>query len=213
MSAPNVIVADTHELSVAGLLYLVHQAFETAQVETVKSRVALSNVLKNFPSGILIVNPYGVKDLDPASLLKVLTDNSQVYPLLLVSRIDQEDLKPLIKFGAIGIITKNCSQREVLAALEAAIHQEKFVCNKVMEAFLAVNEAADDLQSEKTLSEREIGVIRFIAKGMSTEQIGEELHLSPHTIHAHRKNILKKMNVKTPVELVVKAIREKLITV
>ncbi|WP_416864830.1 MAG: response regulator transcription factor [Imperialibacter sp.] len=213
MSAPNIIVADTHELSVAGLLYLVHQAFETVEVEMVKSRVALSNVLKNFPSGILIVNPYGVKDLDPASLLKVLADNPHVYPLLLLPRIEQEDLKPLIKLGSIGIITKNCSQREVLAALEAAIHEEKFVCNKVMEAFLAVNEPADDLQSENQLSEREIGVVRFIAKGMSTEEIGEELHLSPHTIHAHRKNILKKMNVKTPVELVVKAIREKLITV
>jgi DNA-binding NarL/FixJ family response regulator len=213
MSAPNIIVADTHELSVAGLLYLVHQAFETVQVETAKSRVALSNALKKFPSGILIVNPYGVKDLDPASLLKVLTDNPQVYPLLLVSHIDQEDLKPLIKFGAIGIITKNCSQREVLAALEAAIHHEKFVCNKVMEAFLAAGDQSHDAHSEKVLSEREIGVIRFIAKGMSTEEIGEELHLSPHTIHAHRKNILKKMNVKTPVELVVKAIREKLITV
>ncbi|MEQ8535477.1 MAG: response regulator transcription factor [Imperialibacter sp.] len=212
MSAPNIIVADTHELSVAGLLYLVHQAFETVQVETAKSRVALSNVLKNFRSGILIVNPYGVKDLDPASLLKVLTDNPQVYPLLLVPRIDQGDLKPLIKLGSIGIITKNCSLREVLAALEAAVHQEKFVCNKVMEAFLPVN-APDDQLSGNQLSEREIGVIRFIAKGMSTEEIGEELHLSPHTIHAHRKNILKKMNVKTPVELVVKAIREKLITV
>lgn len=57
-----------------------------------------------------------------------------------------------------------------------------------------------------TLKERQI--LKLIVENKSTKEIADRLFISLHTVNAHRKNILKKANVKTPVGLVCKAIRE-----
>ena len=46
------------------------------------------------------------------------------------------------------------------------------------------------------ISDREKDIIRLIADGLSTNEIGEKLFLSAHTVNTHRKNILSKLNVK-----------------
>lgn len=213
MAAPLVIVADGHELSAAGLTYLAAKALENARIEVAKDRKALHDVLEYATEGVLIINPYGVNGMTPDNLAGLLESYPGFYPLLVVPKVEQNDLRHLVKQSAIAIVTKNCSQREMLVALEAALHREKFVCNKVMEAFLETGAPAHELSAATRLSDREISVIRLIADGLSTDEIGDKLHLSPHTVHAHRKNILKKLNVKTPVELVVKAFRERILTV
>ena len=52
------------------------------------------------------------------------------------------------------------------------------------------------------ISERELDVMKLIAKGLNSEAIGKELFLSEHTIKTHRKNILDKLNLKNTAELV-----------
>ena len=51
------------------------------------------------------------------------------------------------------------------------------------------------------LTEREQEVVDLIIEGKTTAEISEILKRSPHTINSHRKNILKKLNIKTPLEL------------
>jgi PAS domain S-box-containing protein len=57
----------------------------------------------------------------------------------------------------------------------------------------------------RTLSEREMEILQWIAKGKSTNEMADILHLSTHTIEAHRKNILKKFGVKNVAELITEA--------
>lgn len=210
---PKTIVADSHELSIAGLSHLVEQAFGTEPLYVVRDLASLKKVLKEEAAELLIIDPYAVRGLTADLLEQLLTDHTYIHPLVVVSEVNQADLTPLVKKGTIAIVTKNCSRREILMALEAIQHGEKFICNKVLESFLEVRTSGTGNNEEKKLSPREVEIISLIANGLSTEQIGDQLHLSPHTVHAHRKNILKKMEVATPVELVVKAIRERVISI
>lgn len=59
--------------------------------------------------------------------------------------------------------------------------------------------------ADATFSSQELQIIKFIAQDLSTQTIATKLNLSPHTINAHRKRILKKLGVRTPVGLVVQA--------
>ena len=68
-----------------------------------------------------------------------------------------------------------------------------------------------DQASAAALSSRELQIVKCIAQDLSTHDIAAELNLSPHTINAHRKRILKKLDAKSPVGLVMKALRLHLI--
>ena len=56
------------------------------------------------------------------------------------------------------------------------------------------------------LSPREFQVLKLITKGKKTVEIADNLNVSVHTINSHRKNMLKKLNLNSPTELVVYAI-------
>lgn len=64
-----------------------------------------------------------------------------------------------------------------------------------------------------TLSERELTILKHIALGLTNSDIGEQLFISPHTVMTHRKNITRKLGIKTVSGLTVYAILNKLIKV
>ena len=71
---------------------------------------------------------------------------------------------------------------------------------------------AKEVDCEPTdLSPREFEVLQLITKGHKTVQIADELNVSVHTINSHRKNILKKLNLKSPTELIVYAMETGLV--
>ena len=59
---------------------------------------------------------------------------------------------------------------------------------------------------ENLLSDRELGILRSIAQGLTTPRIAEELHLSPETVKWHRKRMLAKFSATTSAEMVRRAI-------
>lgn len=69
----------------------------------------------------------------------------------------------------------------------------------------------DKVVSVSTLSERETDVLTLVAKGFSNKEIGEKLFISMHTVISHRKNITKKLGIKSISGLTVYAILHKLI--
>lgn len=73
------------------------------------------------------------------------------------------------------------------------------------------NVPVDKVVSISTLSERETDVLKLVAKGYSNKEIGEKLFISMHTVISHRKNITKKLGIKSISGLTVYAILHKLI--
>jgi len=84
---------------------------------------------------------------------------------------------------------------------------EKFFCNKILDVILEKHliEDKDDCKSA-SLSEREIELIKLAVKGFSNKEIADKLFLSIHTVYTHRKNIMRKLKIKSPVELVLYAL-------
>jgi DNA-binding NarL/FixJ family response regulator len=72
--------------------------------------------------------------------------------------------------------------------------------------FLADSENASTHDLAELLTEREKQIVKKLAKGLNAEQVARELHLSPHTIKTHRKNILKKSDCVNTTELVAKCL-------
>lgn len=69
----------------------------------------------------------------------------------------------------------------------------------------------EEAQNDQQLSERETEILRFVALGLTNNEIGEKLFISVHTVMTHRKNITRKLGIKTVSGLTVYAILNKII--
>jgi len=150
-----------------------------------------------------------------SSLLKDLGNiatTSATDILLILHSIEKVAVEKMLKQGIKGIVTQYCSEEEIVNAIQTSAKGEKFLCSKVIDVL--INGGAEQkapTPSAQSLSPREKEVLTLITQGHTTIEIADKLHVSVHTINSHRKNMLKKFNLKSPIELIVYAIEHELV--
>ncbi|MGL1887674.1 MAG: response regulator transcription factor [Reichenbachiella sp.] len=200
MQTQSVIIADHHFISQEGLAKIVNGQQDLNLLHTVDKPSALKQYLDNDPARLLVINLSN----HPNEYLELLESISpQIGILALIDVQNKKAVKALWTLGIKGIVTDKCSKEEITNALNQVAIGKKFYCNKILET---INESDQSLSEQFGLTSREVEVIQLIVKGLSTTDIANQLYVSKHTINSHRKNILKKLNLKSPVELIVFAI-------
>ena len=107
--------------------------------------------------------------------------------------------------GVKCILTKGCSKQEILNAIHSISMGNRFYCNRILDQVMTRPETDEVTCEPADLSPREFEVLQLITKGNRTTDIADKLNISVHTINSHRKNILRKLNLKSPTELIVYA--------
>lgn len=132
--------------------------------------------------------------------------------LLVVVDVKHESLiKKLKEIDIRGILTTHCDAQEIKTALENIRLGKRFYCGDILEVLMQPKSTTKKEISEEPLSTRELEVLEWVVKGMTTNQIADQLSVSTHTINSHRKNMLKKLGLTSPVELIVYAVRQGLV--
>lgn len=137
--------------------------------------------------------------------------------ILVLTAYDYEQyIFPLLEAGAAGYLLKDISSRELIRAIhtvyrgEAVLHPA--IARKVLERFRHTGVEGDRRHEVDLLTERETAVLKMAAKGMSNNDIAEELHLSVRTIETYLGGIFNKLAVGSRTEAVVEAMRKGLFT-
>ncbi len=111
--------------------------------------------------------------------------------------------KRMLKLGARGYLTKNSPHEEMIRAINIVAGNEQYVCAEIRDMIAADTlNKKNDLPGIGLLTEREIEVLTYLKKGLSSREIGIELDLSNKTVEVHRYNILRKLNLKNVASLV-----------
>ena len=123
--------------------------------------------------------------------------------LVLSASEERDDVLDAVKAGATGYLVKSARRPELVAAVEAtAAGQTVFTPGL---AGLLLGEyrrlAKEPTPEAPALTERETEVLRWVAKGLSSKQIAERLHLSPRTVENHVGAALRKLQLGNRVEL------------
>lgn len=123
----------------------------------------------------------------------------------------------LIKAGAKGHVGSDTGRSEILEAVYSLRNGYEFyaktITNLLLNSFLN-NDASNKKEKEKLqkeLSNREMEVLKLFAESMSNRQIADKLFISVRTVETHKTNIMKKINIKTTVDLVKFAIKNNII--
>lgn len=110
-------------------------------------------------------------------------------------------VKKLFKNGASGYLTKNSSTDVLLDAIKTVMKGEEFICKEIKEKYFEKLMSGD--KGEEELTEREYDIVRLVALGKTSKEIGEELHVSNRTVDSHRHRIFKKLNMNNTAQLVI----------
>lgn len=141
-----------------------------------------------------------IKQLDPRIIMLILT----AYDY-------EEYIFPILEAGAAGYLLKDMSGHELVDAIRTVYRGETVlhpaVARKLVERFRkkSVNEESE--KELEALSDREIGVLKMAAAGMSNKEIASELFLSVHTIESHLTSIFNKLGVGSRIEAVMEGLR------
>ena len=151
---------------------------------------------------------------------RAIKDTLPSTKILMLTISDEEvDLYEAIKAGASGYLLKEISIDEVANAVRQVNQGQSLIsptmASKLLTEFATMVKRRDErtqIQGPR-LTERELQVLRLVAKGMNNKDIGDELYISDNTVKNHVRNILEKLHLHSRMEAVVYAVREKLLDV
>jgi two-component system response regulator NreC len=127
----------------------------------------------------------------------------QINVLILTVHEDETLLREAIQAGASGYVIKRAAEAELISAIQAVARGDMYIHPAMTRALLAgltAPKAARPATAE-SLTQREIDVLRLLAKGYTNRQIAEALMVSVRTVEGHRANLMDKLNAHSRVEL------------
>ena len=121
-----------------------------------------------------------------------------------------------MRAGATGYLLKEVSIEEVAEAVRAVHRGHSLVApsmaSKLLAEFNALSRRVEEQQGVvPRLTDRELEVLRLVAKGLSNKEIATELVIAENTVKNHVRNILEKLQLRSRMEAAMYAVREKLV--
>nr|WP_255534588.1 response regulator transcription factor [Chryseolinea lacunae] len=199
-------MADSQALTAAGMVHLLGNRDEFEIVANVNHRDELIDLVhKHRPQ--LLVADYNLPGFITIEDLQDVTKVQTAPNILVVSADDSKNsILEVLQLGVKGYVTKDCSREEVMMAVQSVSKGEKFFCHKILDIIMEKHFSPEAPAADPSvLTSRETEILSLLATGHSTQQIADTLHLSPHTVHTHRKSIIRKLNIKSPTEFVIYA--------
>ena len=203
----SVVILESQFIFRKGLSHLFDEQ-DTFTLEA--SYTEFEDALREMPDinpRIIIVGTYATS-AELEGFLNAVKRHSQIPEFMVIANeLEYEKINHALSNGVKSVLTRNCSKEEIFLALNSLVQGNRFLCDKVLDVVLNKPKEQSEKVVSDDLTEREKEILALIAKGNSTQQISDFLHVSVHTVNTHRKNIIKKLKIKSPVELIVYAIQ------
>jgi len=205
MDPYRIILADDHVIFRQGMKALITEAAGLEVVGEAGDGFELLHLLDEVPAdmAILDISMTGLQGIETTR--EIRKKYSHLIVMILTMHKNKEFLYHAISAGARGYLLKEDSDIELFSAIEAirkgAIYVSKLLADEVSEDFSQLIEGRRNPSSD-LLSLRETEVLKLVAEGKTTKEIGELLFISPRTVENHRAHIQKKLALSNTAELV-----------
>ncbi len=211
MKKINVIMVDDHELILEGIRKTLSLFPEIVITGEARSAEELHGEAVDKSADIILLDI----DLPGRSGFEALADVKTLFPrarVLFLSMFPEDQFAVrALKAGAHGYVTKKAVAQELVDAIRTIAAGKKYLSPGVEQQLLQEIGYNRERSPLETLSDRELSVLRLIAKGKSAGAIASQLSLSVNTVTTYRRRLLKKLDMKTNAELVRFALENRII--
>jgi len=176
---------------------------------------AVERIVDLMPDLVLMdVGMPGVSGIEATRQVRALVPSVKVA-ILTVSERD-EDLFAAVRAGATGYLLKEVSIEELPEAVRAVARGHSLIsptmASRLLTEFNVLSRRVEEERGNvPRLSDRELEVLRLVARGLSNREIATELVIAENTVKNHVRNILEKLQLRSRMEAAMYAVREKLV--
>jgi DNA-binding NarL/FixJ family response regulator len=216
MTPIRILLADDHGVVRKGLRFLLTQDPEieiAGEAEDGREAVRLAAELQ--PNIVImdIAMPQ-LNGLDAAQQITKTNPRSSVIMLSMYS--DEEFLIRALSAGAKGYLLKDSAEADVLRAVHAVAQGRTYftpsIAHTLLEDYMRRLQQEGVQDRYDLLTDREREILQLLAEGRSNKDVATLLNLSIHTVDTHRTNFMQKLGLHNTAEIVIYAMRKKIIT-
>jgi DNA-binding NarL/FixJ family response regulator len=217
MNKIKIVLVDDHRLFLDGIKSLLSEVDFIDIIGEASSGNEALDMLTNIKPDIIMMD-ISMKGLSGIDVSKEIT---MLYPdikiMILSMHTNEEFVINAIKAGAKGYLSKDTSKEELLDAIQ--IIQEggecysKLISENFLKSYVKKYKAEQSLIENKILTQREIEILKLAVHGLSNKEIADKLFISTKTVDSHKNNIMQKLKLKNTAEMVLYAVKNKLIEV
>jgi NarL family two-component system response regulator LiaR len=204
-----VLIVDDHAIVRKGIRALLVEVEDLDVVgEAGDGQEAVDLLQTTTPDVILmdIVMP----NMDGIEATKIITARQEDARILALTSFAADDkLFPAIKAGAMGYLLKDSDPADLIQAIRQVHRGEPTLQPAIARKVLnELGRTATPTQTPDPLTEREVEVLRLVAKGLSNQEIAAALTIAEVTVRTHVSNILSKLHLANRVQATLYALRE-----
>jgi DNA-binding NarL/FixJ family response regulator len=208
--AIRILLADDHRIVRQGIRSLIEKNTDLEVVgETDDGRTAIRLCEELHPAVVVMdISMPGLNGIEATR--RITTQGSDTKVIALSMHSNRRFVVDMLKAGAAGYLLKECLFDDLIRAIRAVVTGQRFLTPKiaslVLDDYLAL--LPEEGKSGSALSTREREVLQLLAEGNSTKEIAVKLNVSGKAVEAHRRQIMKKLDLHSVAELTKYALRE-----
>ncbi|HWR13517.1 MAG TPA: response regulator transcription factor [Terriglobales bacterium] len=210
------LIADDHGIVRKGLRLQLeqHKDFEVIG-EASDGREAVRQAEELAPD--VVVMDIGMPNLNGIqATAQIVKKNPKIGVIILSMHSDESYVTRSLSAGAKGYLLKDSADIDLYRAVQVVAQGKSFfspaIANTLLEDYMRQLQQRGLEDSYDLLTEREKEVFQMLAEGKSNKDIAQDLNLSPYTIETHRTRIMQKLNLHSATDIILYAVRKKIIT-
>ncbi len=217
MNKIKLILVDDHRLFLDGIKSLLSEIeFIDIIGEASGGNEALNLLGKLKPDLIMMdISMKGLSGIDVSKQITALYPDIKI--IILSMHTNEEFVMNAIKAGAKGYLSKETTKEELLDAIQIVYaggeSYSKLISDNFLKSYVKKFKAEQSLIDNKTLTIREIEILKLAVVGLSNKEIADKLFISIKTVDSHKNNIMQKLKLKNTAEMVLYAVKNKIIEV
>lgn len=209
-----VLLADDHQMVRQGLKFFLSTQPGFAVVGEANNGLEAVSLVDELTPDVVLMDLV-MPELDGLAATQVIKSrHDDIEVLVLTSYVDDEKVVGAIRMGAAGYLMKDVSPVELARAIHAVARGEVYLHQEAARHLAEGLRPAAGGPAEPgpdTLTEREIEILRYIARGLNNQDIAEDLVISPKTVKAHVSHILQKLGLESRVQAALYALRHNVV--
>jgi len=219
MGMNKIIIVDDHSLFSEGIKLLIENEGLGEVIAEAKNGAIFLDLLQTVVPDLVIMDI----EMPVMDGLEATQKALKIYPdlkILVLTMLNQKaNYFDMVNAGALGFVLKTSGKQEFEKAINTIMHGESYFSNELLRQIILNTSTENCPVTEKNeynsdnLTAREKEVLHCFCEGYTATEMAGKLFISPKTVEAHRSALLKKTNSKNTINLVLFAIKHKLVEI